>query len=188
MHAWIGAGLLGLVLVLAAVSDWRTGKVPNALTYPAVALGFLWAGVCGLIGEPPSGVLDGLQSAAIGFGAAFIPFAILFAAGGIGGGDVKLMAAVGTLSASWQCVLSAAVYAFIIGAVMAVFLMIRHGLVRQTLRRMMGAALLGARGVSAAPPEQRHRVPFAVAIAAGGLLAVAETMLGLPTPWAGFVY
>ncbi|MAE61065.1 MAG: hypothetical protein CMJ49_06880 [Planctomycetaceae bacterium] len=186
MDRWVDAGLLSVVLIAAAVCDWRTGKVPNVLTYPAVLVGFLWWGLSGWIAVWPagSGLAAGLASASVGFVAGLIPFAIIFAAGGLGGGDVKLMAAVGALSASWPCVLSTTVYAFVIGAVMAVIVMIRRGLVRRVLGRLLGAALLGARGAGGGSVDEAHRVPFAVAIAVGGLLAVAETMCGLSTPWA----
>ena len=35
--------LLGVVVVIAAVTDWRTGKIKNWLTYPAIVAGFVLA-------------------------------------------------------------------------------------------------------------------------------------------------
>ena len=89
MDRWVGAGLLSVVLIAAAVCDWRTGKVPNVLTYPAVLVGFLWWGLSGWIAVWPagSGLAAGLGSASVGFVAGLIPFAIIFAAGG---GDVRV--------------------------------------------------------------------------------------------------
>ena len=55
MDRWVDAGLLSVVLIAAAVCDWRTGKVPNVLTYPAVLVGFLWWGLSGWIAVWPAG-------------------------------------------------------------------------------------------------------------------------------------
>ena len=97
------------------------------------------------------------------------------------------MAAVGALSAHWQCVLAAAFYAFVIGAAIAVFVMIQRGLVRQTLARILGAALAGAARAKTELPPDAPRIPFGLAIALGGTLAALEVLAGLPSPWATYV-
>ena len=82
------------IVVLAATSfgawtDIRTGKIPNALTYPLWVFGWVYA----LLAAGRSGLVDSFS----GFFLAFIPCFFLYLAGGFGGGDVKLMAAVGAL-------------------------------------------------------------------------------------------
>ena len=181
------AGALVLLIVVLAVAglwDWRTRLVPNWLTYPAMVLGMVWWGLWGWLGgEVDRGVIESL----VGLGAGLIPFAVIFAAGGLGGGDVKLMGAVGALSAHWECVLAGAFYAFVIGALMAVVLMARHGLIRQTLGRIFQAALAGASRTKVEEPVDSPRVPFGMAIAFGAVLAGLEVLAGLPTPWATFI-
>ena len=184
MDRWVAAILLAVVLVVAAVSAWRTGKVPNYLTLPAILLGLVWWAVCGFVDDGLGGAMHGLGASALAFAAALIPFAVLFTVGGLGGGDVKLMAALGALSGSWQCVLSTAVYAFVLGAIFAILVMIRHRLVIQTLRRIFGAVLMVMARAKADTFDDSRRIPFALAICIGGLLAIAEVMFSLQTPWA----
>lgn len=176
----IAYALLAGTLGVAAVCDWRTGKIFNWLTYPAVLVGVLYWAIAGLAGAE-RGVIDAM----VGLGAGIIPFAVILSLGGLGGGDMKLMGAVGALSAMWEVVLSTAVYGLILAGVFAVVVMVRHGLVKQTFRRLLGAALMKAARVNTdldAPPT--HTVAFGTAAALGGLLAGAEQMLGLVTPWA----
>lgn len=184
--------LLTAVLIAAAVSDCRTGKVRNALTYSAIAAGFAWAALGGWLAG--GGVAIEVTGSAVAMGAALLGFATIFAMGGLGGGDVKLMAAVGAISGDWRIVLATAVYAFVVAAVMALGVMVGRGVVRQTARRLMVAVMLTASRAKleletggAAGEREEVRLPFAVAIAIGGCVAGAELLLGVHTPWAGFV-
>lgn len=93
--AW---ALLVAGLILAAVADWRTGKIPNRLTYPGILLGLAFWAAAGMAASGLSGEGQGLIQAGVGMAAGYVPFMIIFAMGGLGGGDVKLMAMVGALS------------------------------------------------------------------------------------------
>lgn len=74
-----------LLTGIAAYTDIRFWKIPNKLTLPFFALGWIYqASFWGL-----PGVADGFWGFLIGFGTYFI----LFAVAGGGGGDVKLMGA-----------------------------------------------------------------------------------------------
>lgn len=188
IHPGVTMTLLLAVLVVAAVSDWRTGKVRNALTYPAVLLGLAWAVSSGWMAGGVGGAMMELTAAVVAAGAALTGFALLFMLGGLGGGDVKLMAAVGAISGDWRVVLATTVYAFVVAAVMAVGVMVGRGIVRQTAQRLLVAAMLTASRSPEALGEPRvdAKVPFAVAIAVGGTVAGLELLLGVRTPWAGF--
>lgn len=173
--------LLLPVLVTAAVFDVRRGTVPNKLTYPAMLVGLVYWTIAGLIAHHGA---QGLVQSSLGLAAGLVPFALLFMLGGLGGGDVKLMGAVGAIGAAWQIVLATTVYALIVAVVFAIVLMFRHGIVKRTATRLLGAALLaGAKTKPEFPPDS-PRVPFALAIALGGALAGMEQLLGLWTPWA----
>jgi Flp pilus assembly protein protease CpaA len=84
------AVLLVGVALASALFDLRSRRIPNWLTYGSIGLGLLvsfysfgWLGIAGsLIGGLACGV---------------IPL-MLFAAGGLGGGDVKLFVALGTIA------------------------------------------------------------------------------------------
>jgi prepilin peptidase CpaA len=175
---------LCIVLAIAAVTDVRRGKVYNWLTYPAMGLGLVYWGVVGSAIDGWGGGGAALGQSATGLAAGLIPFALIRYAGGLGGGDVKLMGAVGAISASWACVLSTAVYALVLAAVMAVAVMIARGLVRRTLGRILGAALQWGARMTAEFPADSPRIAFGLAIAVGGIVAASEQLLGLNTPWA----
>jgi prepilin peptidase CpaA len=82
-HVW----LVTVTLVVAAVIDGTKLKVPNWLTFPMIVSGWVYSGVCygweGL-GYSLLGTLIGL--------ALLLP---AYAIGGMGAGDVKLLAGVG---------------------------------------------------------------------------------------------
>ena len=180
---WVYFGLLAAVLVAAAATDLRRQTVPNRLTVPAILLGLLAHAVAGLVGDGWSGMGGEILGA---FGAllvGLVPMALVFFAGGLGGGDVKLVAAVGAISGSWQCVVGAVFYGFVVAAVMAVVIMIRHRIVKRTLRRLLGAALTAYARAKPEIPADSPKVPFAAALCVGGLLAGTEHLLGLSLPW-----
>lgn len=174
------------VLLAAAVVDVRTGRVPNWLTLPAILIGLLLHAGAGLAEGGWGGLQEGLAASGLGLLAAFVPFAVIFFAGGIGGGDVKLMTAVGALGASWPMVLSTAFYALLLAAFAAVALMIRHGLVRRTMARILGAALTAAARVKPNIPSDSPRVPFAVGVCVGGIVAGLEHLLTWNMPWSAW--
>ena len=178
MYPAIAFAILTCVLLIAAASDVRTGKVPNWLTYSAILVGLVYWSIAGLTGSP-----TGIGAAVVGLLAAMVPFTLIYISGGLGGGDVKLMGAVGAISASWQTVLSTAVYALLVAVVIALVVMVRKGIVKRTLSRLLGAAMQAASKVKPDLPEDSPRIAFSAAIAVGGILAAGEQMLGWQTPW-----
>src|SRR5207244_11258286 len=81
--------LLLIVSAIAGISDLKGGKIFNRLTYPAIASGFLLSAAGGEVSP---------TDAAAGFAVGFIPLFFVNRMGGIGGGDVKLMGALGALA------------------------------------------------------------------------------------------
>lgn len=106
------------VSAVAAAWDWRTGRIPNWLTYGAIAAGVLGHLVLGwVVAGAKSGLYEGAVSV---FGAVFCSLApaVLHAKGAMGGGDLKLFAAVGALCQPMLGI-EAQVYALLTAAVVA---------------------------------------------------------------------
>lgn len=197
LHSWLAFILMALVLGIGAITDWHavvirkiaTGWVPNWLTYPAILAGLTLATGMGAWQAGWDGAVEGMRASGLGLAAGLIPFVIIFAAGGLGGGDVKLMAAVGAISASWQCVLGTAFYGFIVGLIMALMLMIKNRIILRTLLRLFGAMVTFTAGVKPqVESEDSPRVVYALALCLGGWLAGAEHLLGLSLPWSRYLY
>lgn len=87
--------IVGLFTAVAAISDFRTRKIPNKLTVPVFVLGLIYqAAFNGWSGNPEMGLATcGLKSALLGFLVGFGTLFLLWMIGGGGGGDVKLMGA-----------------------------------------------------------------------------------------------
>jgi prepilin peptidase CpaA len=97
LHECLPVVALG-VTAAAAVADYRTGQIPNALTYPALALAPLaWAGLALARGACAADAgMAFLASAGGAFVCGLFP-SYQFSRRQLGGGDVKLFAALGAM-------------------------------------------------------------------------------------------
>lgn len=152
---------------VAAVTDLRTGLIPNALTLGGLAALF----VAQLLS---AGLTTGAVTALSGLAlAAFVPL-LLYLAGGLGGGDLKLLAACGVGLGPWLA-MEAQLLAFGAGCLYAVGRAIWDGILWQTLR---GTARVLTRALTAAEPSGKvsehmpEPVRFAPFIFFGTLLSV----------------
>ena len=164
--------LAAIVLVVgfaACVTDVRSRRIPNLLTFGAAAAGLLVHTILG--------GWSGLQLSLTGWvvGAAlFFPF---FALGGMGGGDVKLLAALGAWlgprDAFWL-----AIYASIAGGAMALVLAVSRGYLRVAFRNVWSLVtfwfLVGPRSMPAMTLEHHKgpRLAYALPIFAGTVVTV----------------
>ena len=172
--------ILVAVVAAAAVTDLKSGRIYNRLVYPAVVVGLLLALACGGWVE----LKDHALAAAIGFGVLFLCYAI----GGMGGGDVKLMAAVGALGGLSRpgqglFIVYVLFYAFAVGVVLGLLAAIWRRALGQTARRTWwGLKVLAMPGTNlqdAAPTKSSIRVPFGFATCLGTIWAVAENYAGV---------
>lgn len=125
-------GVLVVVLAAAAIDDIRTSKIHNWITYPTVLIGLTGHCLDGFFFE---GQRLGILGALGGMFAGFIPMFIAWKAGGVGGGDAKLLGAVGALT-GWKFAVATMFYGFAVAVVMALAIMLRRRIVRRTLGRI----------------------------------------------------
>lgn len=162
-------GQLALMLAFAAYSDTRYHRIPNGVTFGGAVAGLVLQSYFG--GFEALG--SGLAGVAVGLGA----FLIFYIKGAMGAGDVKLMAAVGAFLGPSAMLLAAAL-TLIVGGVMAVAILLRHGGLGQLARRyFMTVNFLVVSGTlnHTGPGEGEaaaRRFPYALAIGLGTLWAI----------------
>ncbi len=159
-------------LVAASLTDIAHQRIPNLITYPLALFGLLYhlqaSGMNGLI-LSFSGILAGAGL--------LLLFHLL---GGMGAGDVKLMAAVGAILGPTG-VFTAFLYSALIGGLYAVVILYRHGALREVLGRI-GSALTGlvlATGLEMPVNKSFTRLPrlcYGLAISLGTALAVLRPL------------
>lgn len=115
---------LAVAVALAASGfDLRSRRIPNALT--------LGGALAGLIASAVAAGMGGVWYSAAGWALATAMWLPLYALGGMGAGDVKLIAAIG----AWLgplAIFYTALYSAVAGAVMAAGIVVAHGCARQT--------------------------------------------------------
>lgn len=151
---------------VAALTDLRSRTIPNWLVAAGILLGF----ALNIFLGGWQGALDALLGFALAIGI-YLPLYLLRA---MGGGDLKLMAAVGALvgPSDWFSIF---VFASLLGAVIALGLMFLRGSAQRTFDniRFIVANLLHFRAPYAANPDldiaspKALTMPHGVAIAAG---------------------
>ena len=157
---------VAIVLVLLAMySDSRWRKIPNCLTLPAIALGF----VLNFLGNSWNGLIFALFGLLLGMGLLMLPYLL----GGMGGGDVKFMGALGALLGSYA-ILNVFLYTTLVGGAIAIVVAITNKSLVETFKKMwlflkciflFRAPLAGA-GLF----KKSIAIPYGLAIGAGTLL------------------
>jgi prepilin peptidase CpaA len=155
--------VLALGLTAAVITDVRTRRIPNVLTGALAGAGFGIAFGGGMVtpAQAALGLLAGLLI--------MLPGHVI---GATGAGDVKLMAAIGTLVGP-GLVLYVFLYTAVAGGLFALAVAARRGILTTTL--------MGTRQLVTAPMETRHlvesparanRFAYGPAIAVGTLAAL----------------
>jgi prepilin peptidase CpaA len=154
-----------LFTAVAAISDIRTRKIPNKLTVPMC--------LAGLVYQVGFFHLDGLWTALLGFAAGFGTLFVLWMIGTAGGGDVKLMGALGPwLGALLTLKVLFVSLIFVTVGTMGVVLL---GVLSNGIRRTKSQYLKGKGKTETTSQRQKRRVmAFAapVALATWALLAL----------------
>ena len=161
----VGSGLA----VVGAVCDLRWRRIPNRLTAAALVTAFVgstWnGGVAGLLGSLAACLLAGTV------------FGGMFFMGGMGGGDVKLMAVVAGFAGLVHLpqLLLATTLA---GGVFAVPVAAAHGALGATVRDAVGWLWPRNRPRPRCGERVRFYLPYGVPIAVGALLTFSRGVIG----------
>ena len=153
-----------VLAVIACVFDLRSHRIPNSLTFTAAAAALVLQGMTG--GVP--GLVTSVIGLLVGL-AVFFPF---FALGGLGAGDVKLLAALGAWLGA-PTVLQVSFYSAIAGGVLGTIVALRAGYFRSALGNLAGFVrfwkAVGLKPVEGftLESEDRPRLAYAVPMLAG---------------------
>lgn len=192
--AWVAAGralgvppplgtaagaTVALLLLTVVWTDLTARRIPNWTTYTAALWAAVLVALAAVLGDPPGGTgaepvfgSPPWDDALGGFIGGFVAMLFLFSVFGGGGGDVKLVAALGGLL-GLRVVVMVLFYGYIVaGAVAVAFVIWRVGPV-DLFRSAAGRLFPGLRppGVSVLQTLKLH-VPMAPFLAAGVVLAV----------------
>jgi prepilin peptidase CpaA len=165
----VTAVVILLVGSIACVTDIRWRRIPNALTLGAAATAVLYhSSVHGM---------SGLWFALGGWGVGLLLFLPFFLLRGMGGGDVKLLAALGAWVGPGDAVYLA-IYTSLAGGVLAVGVALSRNYLGTALRNlktmMVSWWLLGPRPVPAMTLEDSKapRLAYAVPVLIGTMVTI----------------
>lgn len=172
--------LFGLLLA-ATVTDLRRRKVYNWTTYPGILVAFGMNGLATALGLDVESVsndiygLIGLKDSIAGFVACGLVMLVcyVFFPGGVGGGDVKLIAMMGAFLGPFGG-LEAMLWTFVLGGGMAIIILVwRFGAIR-LLSRTIQWLLFTLRFGTLAPlkDEERERLKTNLFMSPSALAAV----------------
>jgi prepilin peptidase CpaA len=171
--------ILFLLLLIASVSDCRSYRIPNWLTFGGTTFALLYSLVVPF--APKLGFGWALGGYALGL-CFMLPLYVL---GAMGAGDVKLMAMVGAFL-GLSDVIYAVLFVFALGGVMAV----AHALWHQSLARMFSNTRLALRTLwfstrGGQPPDAPNtnrpsvgKLPYALSIFLGTATFMVASQLG----------
>ena len=190
-----GFFLIALCFLVCGAGAWvdvATRRIPNPLTYPALLIGLTVnallppvliasGAVVAMIWSGATGLTDGL----LGFGLCAVIGVVSFAFRGVGGGDVKLLAAVGAMLGLYAVIpvlFNTLMFAALIGIANWALKGTLMARVQVVAANMLSAAVT-RRGLTEIYPFGRSEAPFGLALLLGltlaQFLAVHEVILGL---------
>jgi len=160
--------LLVPLAIIIIYYDVRYRRIPNAYVLAAL--------ISGLTINTVFGGLTGAISSLGGCALAFVLIFVLHVFGAMGAGDVKLFSALGAVTGA-HLVLPTFVVVVLTGGLLALFSVIRAGVVRSTMHRVLQIFCGFLPGWEmprfSVPADRRYTVPYGVAITLGGLISIA---------------
>lgn len=162
-------------MIWAALTDFREFKIPNRVVAAALCLYPAYALSNAQASDPAIWIAAVVLALVV-----FIVGAVMFAAGVMGGGDVKLMA-VSALWAGPQLVVPFILVTALSGVVLAAFVAVRTSL-QTAMTQSDGSLTLAtvASGITGMRhiPVAKLTIPYGGAIASGGIFVAVRLMVG----------
>jgi len=161
---WTNAVLM-LVLAVCVYTDARSRIIPNKVTFPALGAAL----VLHLAVNGWPGLLHSAAGLGVGLSILLVPYLM----GGMGAGDVKLLAVVGALKGT-GFVLATSVYMALVGALMALVIVLVKPGARERLRYVVYLLICLRYRIKPAfgPLWTSGAYPYGVAIAGGAVLCL----------------
>ena len=171
--------LIGL-LTIAAISDVRTGRIPNWLVFSGALYALAYNALYPVYPRD-IGILFALGGLSVGL-VALLPGYLLRV---LGAGDVKLMAMVGSFIGAWAAV-EAVLASLVTGGMLAIVLALYSGrlslLLRNAVALFRGTVLTFATapgGLTIQGGRSAGRMPYGLAIALGTIGYLVLEQLGM---------
>jgi prepilin peptidase CpaA len=164
--------ILIVVLLICIFTDIRSRKILNIVTMPTIVFGLIY----NISTTGVEGLLFSGKGFLVGLGLLLIPYML----GGMGAGDVKLMAAIGALMGT-SFVFYSFIYTALIGGVIAVLLIIKTKGIKNLFKSIFYniVFLRSSLGSMVIPKDKQSSIsfPYGVAIVLGTLSTLV---------WGGF--
>lgn len=160
--------ILFVVLLISVYTDLRFQKIYNGVLFPAALLSL----AIHLVNNGLAGLIYSFKGLILGLGLFFIPFIL----GGLGAGDVKLLALVGVIKGAGFVFTSFLLTAFIGGIIAAVLLLVKGRLFKAiyeifiSMRVLLFSRFTVWNFASLETGEYSLVFPYGVAIALGTIL------------------
>jgi prepilin peptidase CpaA len=156
---------------IAAITDLRSGRIPNRLTLAAFALGVTGHVLPAFLEGNVDAVWRAFASTLVGATLGGVVPILLWRAGALGGGDVKLFIAIGALLGP-MLGLEAQLMSFACAALVVPLQLVRQGQLLSTLRRSAGVVVHTFKPTTPLDTSAMTWVRLGPAIFGGTLLAV----------------
>jgi prepilin peptidase CpaA len=156
-----------IACLIACVTDARSRRIPNALTFGAIAVALAFSATRGLL---PFAEALLIVFATIAVGSVLLSF------GWLGGGDIKLLAA-GAATIGFPSFLPVICYIAVAGGLFAAITAYRDGRLRTVFTHVVQS--VAGKSALVTDPNAK-RVPYALAICAGTVYFAASESFA---PW-----
>lgn len=166
LHELVTAAVVIVVMAHATYTDLKRREIENYTVLLGGAAGLLLWGL-------HRGVI-GLGLSALGFALGFGTFLLMGVMGGMEGGDIKLMGALGCLL-GWPTMLSGLLHVVLAGFLLALFWVVIEGNLGRTLKNiwtMLASWLLPKRRRVSLEELETSTLPYGVAIALGAVYTI----------------